>query len=81
MTCACFVHALLQAFYVVNQAPEEGHHYSLGLIDKEMVSKYFNTPAAEDVLTVVCGPPAFRADMAGVLSSLGYENTVVIDDL
>ena len=30
-------HACAQAFYVVNQAPEEGHHYSLGLIDKEMV--------------------------------------------
>ena len=31
------MHACAQAFYVVNQAPEEGHHYSLGLIDKEMV--------------------------------------------
>jgi hypothetical protein len=75
------VHCAAQAFYVVNQAPEEGHHYSLGLIDREMVSKYFNTPPGDDVLTVVCGPPAFRADMAGVLSSLSYKNTVVIDDL
>ena len=42
--------------------------------------KYFNTPPADDVLTVVCGPPAFRADMAAVLSSLGYASTVVLDD-
>ena len=78
MCAAC---ARLQVFYVVNEAPEEGHHFSLGLIDKEMVLKYLNTPPADDVLTLVCGPPAFRADMAAVLDTLGYQNTVVIDDM
>lgn len=73
--------ALLQSFYVVNEAPEEGHHLSLGLLDKEMVAKYLNTPPSDDVLMVVCGPPAFRADMDAVLSTLGYTNVVVINDM
>ena len=70
-----------QSFYVVNEAPEEGHHLSLGLLDKEMVAKYLNTPPSDDVLIVLCGPPAFRADMDSVLSKLGYTNVVVIDDM
>ena len=71
----------VQSFYVVNEAPEEGHHLSLGLLDKEMVAKYLNTPPGDDVLMVLCGPPAFRADMDQVLSQLGYTNAVVIDDM
>ncbi|KAK9905928.1 hypothetical protein WJX75_009119 [Coccomyxa subellipsoidea] len=70
-----------KSFYVVNEAPEEGHHLSLGLLDKEMVAKYLNTPPSDDVLIVLCGPPAFRADMDSVLSKLGYTNVVVIDDM
>ena len=72
---------MLQAFYVVNEAPDAGHHVSMGLIDKEMVSKYLNTPPGDDVLMVICGPAAFRADMQSICNELGYTNMAVIDDL
>ena len=70
-----------QALFVVNEAPDEGHHVSMGLIDKEMITKYVNAPPSEDVLMVVCGPRAFVADQAANLEELGYKNVVVIDDL
>ncbi|CAK0787811.1 hypothetical protein CVIRNUC_011033 [Coccomyxa viridis] len=70
-----------KALFVVNEAPDEGHHVSMGLIDKEMITKYVNAPPSEDVLMVVCGPRAFVADQAANLEELGYKNVVVIDDL
>ena len=70
-----------QALFVVNEAPDEGHHVSMGLIDKEMITKYVNAPPSEDVLMVVCGPRAFVADQTANLEELGYRNVVVIDDL
>ena len=66
---------------MVNEAPDEGHHVSMGLIDKEMITKYVNAPPSEDVLMVVCGPRAFVADQKANLEELGYRNVVVIDDL
>ncbi|KAK9836974.1 hypothetical protein WJX81_003867 [Elliptochloris bilobata] len=61
-----------KVFYVVNAAPAEGHHLSLGVIDGEMLSKYINTEPGPDVLTVRCGPPAFLADVASVLQETGH---------
>lgn len=75
--CACAA----QALYVVNEAPDAGHHVSMGLIDKEMITKYVNAPPSEDVMMVVCGPPAFVADQKANLAELGYTNVVIIDDM
>lgn len=71
----------VQALYVVNEAPDAGHHVSMGLIDKEMITKYVNAAPSEDVLMVVCGPPAFVADQKANLAELGYNNVVVINDV
>ena len=66
---------------MVNEAPDEGHHVSMGLIDKEMITKYVNAPPSEDVLMIVCGPHAFVEDQKANLEELGYQNVVVINDL
>lgn len=71
----------VQALYVVNEAPDAGHHVSMGLIDKEMITKYVNAPPSEDVMILVCGPPAFVADQKANCAKLGYENVVIIDDM
>ena len=57
---------------MVNAAPAEGHHLSLGVIDDEMLVKYLNTEPGPDVLIVRCGPPAFLADVKSVLQETGH---------
>ena len=74
-----YTHA--QVFYVVNAAPAEGHHLSLGVIDDEMLSKYLNTEPGSDVLIVSCGPPAFMADVKSVLQETGYAASTLVRPL
>ena len=71
----------MQALYVVIESADGGDQVSMGLIDKEMITKYVNAPPSEDVMILVCGPPAFVADQKANCAKLGYENVVVIDDM
>ena len=77
----CRVCAHAQVFYVVNAAPAEGHHLSLGVIDDEMLGKYLNTEPGSDVLIVSCGPPAFMADVKSVLQETGHAASTLVRPL
>lgn len=68
----------MQVFYVVNAAPAEGHHLSLGVIDDQMLRKYLNTEPGPDVLIVSCGPPAFLADVKSVLEETGHAASTLV---
>ena len=63
---------------MVNAAPAEGHHLSLGVIDDEMLSKYLNTEPGSEVLIVSCGPPAFMADVKSVLEETGHAASTLV---
>jgi len=67
--------------------PIEGWDGELGWVDEDKVKKYC-FPAAEDVLTFVCGVPALYDIMCGprtepevkpdsVLAKLGYTKTMI----
>ena len=83
--CVCLLSrgapAHAQVFYVVNAAPAEGHHLSLGVIDDEMLSKYLNTEPGSNVLIVSCGPPAFLADVKSVLQETGHAASTLVSSL
>eukprot|EP00401_Gymnodinium_catenatum_P001026 CAMPEP_0117475636 /NCGR_PEP_ID=MMETSP0784-20121206/9897_1 /TAXON_ID=39447 /ORGANISM="" /LENGTH=1293 /DNA_ID=CAMNT_0005269889 /DNA_START=77 /DNA_END=3957 /DNA_ORIENTATION=+ len=62
---------LVQYYFVLNDPPPSWIG-GIGFVDVDMIRSKLWFPPAEDILTVMCGPPIFEKIMCGNLSKLGF---------